>query len=236
LAAIGEDILFNEIIIPNAESGIVLGDRLALEWGIPIIVPPVFESERWRKYNKGWEEKDYMHVWYQVIREMVGHMIMRNGWHCSNGGVQEFVHAVQLLLRLLPELSGSSDDSFPRYVPFDLYQDRFSELEIEFPESPMIITNQNGDDIIIEEGVGLITEAIISLYSRGFKPQKLLVALMHLIGMTQSASRHLEDGKYLSSFTPFSDCVDTDNMKMYWSEALLASKEDEREIYNICLE
>ncbi|PIS05911.1 MAG: hypothetical protein COT80_04040 [Candidatus Buchananbacteria bacterium CG10_big_fil_rev_8_21_14_0_10_33_19] len=235
LVAIDEDILIREIITPNALSGIALGDKLARDWKIPIIVPPVFESERWRKYNRDWEEKDYMHIWYQVIREMVGHMIMRNGWHYSNGGVSEFVHAVQLRLRLLPDLSGSSNNTFPKYLPFDLYLDSFAELEIEFPELPMIITDQYGDIITIEAGVELITTAIINLYNRKFKPQKLLVALMHLMGMIYSVNSHLEDGKYeVAGISAPNNCFNMDNINNYWLKAISISGENDREIYQIC--
>ena len=64
LTVINGDILFNEVIVPNAEGGIALGDRLATEWKIPILVPPVFESKKWRKYNGGWEEKDIYNICY----------------------------------------------------------------------------------------------------------------------------------------------------------------------------
>lgn len=234
LAAISNDILLNEVITPNASSGIALGDNLARAWGMPIIVPPVFESARWRKYNRDWEQKDYMHIWYQVIREMVGHMIMRDGWHYSNGGVSEFVHAVQIRLRLLPDLSGSNNEPFPKYVPFDLYLDRFVNLEIEFPETPMTITDQYRKNIAITDGARLITEAIVDLYFRGFRPQKLLVALMHLMGMAHSINYHLESGKYDDATIFPNECFNMENMSHYWLEALSISHENEREIYEIC--
>jgi len=208
LTVINKDIIFDEIISPNAESGIILGDQLAAQWNIPIIVPAVFEAK-----SHGWTEADYMDIWYQVIKEMVGHTIMRDGWQYSDGGTKEFLYSMEMKYRLKfePQLS----INFPNYVPITL-------PPAKFPTELIIISNQRGEEISLEAGAKMISLAIINLCQRGFMPKDLLAVLLQILGIAQAELQ-------------LYDKVDTTIITKYWREALLTSKETESDIYTHCL-
>lgn len=227
LMAIDNSILFEEIIKPNTSSGIILGDQLAQKWHIPIIVPAVFEAKSQR-----WTQDDYMYVWYQVIKEMVGHTIMRDDWQYSNGGAEEFVHSVEMQFKLL--LTPRISYDLPQYTPVDLFPEKFVGQEIEFPEETMKITDQNGSDVRVEEGFVKITEAVVDLYDRGFKAIKLMSVLMQLVGITHCIDWYLETGKYEASGVSPCYKIDKPLIDHYWQVALLACKEDTREIKLLC--
>ena len=227
LISIDSSILFEEIIKPNTGSGIVLGDQLVQMWKMPIIVPAVFEAKSQR-----WTQDDYMYVWYQVIKEMVGHTIMRDGWQYSNGGAEEFVHSVEMQFKLL--LTPRISYNFPQYTPVDLFPDQFFDQKIEFPEETMIITDQRGLNIRIEDGVSKITEAIEELYQRGFRTTKLLAVLMQLVGITHCVDWYLKAGQYRAY--DISPCyeINKEIVDGHWHKALAVSGEDFNEIRSLC--
>ena len=229
LIAIDNSILFEEIIKPNTSSGIILGDQLAQKWHIPIIVQGVFEAK-----SQIWTQDDYMYVWYQVIKEMVGHTIMRDDWQYSNGGAEEFVHSVEMQFRLL--LAPPVGECFPRYISVDLFPDQFTDKEIEFPEKMMKITDQNGVDVRIEDGVVKISEAIIDLYQRGFRAIKLLALLLQLLGIATCAHHYLKSEEYRNSGLIPSSEIDEGLIINCWTKAMNVSKEDVnfKEILSLC--
>lgn len=227
LLAIDSNLLFKEIISPNTDSGIALGDDLAKKWKFPIIVPAVFEAKSQR-----WTQDDYMYVWYQVIKEMVGHTILRDGWEYSNGGAEEFVHSVEMQFRLLS--TPSTNDDLPQYIPVDLFPDLFSGQKIEFPETVMLITNQRCLDVKVEEGADKISEAVADLHRRGFKTNKLLALLMQLVGITHCINKHWESGEYQNfNFSPAYK-IDRQSVDFSWQKALAVSKADLKEIKSLC--
>ena len=227
LLAIDRSLLFEEIIKPNTDSGIALGDELAKKWKLPIIVPAVFEAKSQR-----WTQDDYMYVWYQVIKEMVGQTILRDGWEYSNGGTEEFINSVEMQFRLLP--TSSADEEFPKYLPVDLFPDLFIGQKIEFPEKIMKITNERGMDVRIEEGVIKISQAVSDLYRRGFRATKLLALLMKLVGLTYCIDSHLKNGEYLKYGLSPAYEIDQLLVDRYWRLALVSSQEIFREIKSFC--
>ena len=227
LLARDRSLLFEEIIKPNTDSGIALGDELAKKWKLPIIVPAVFEAKSQR-----WTQDDYMYVWYQVIREMIGHTILRDGWEYSNGGAEEFVHSVAMQFRLLS--ASSADEKFPIYIPVDLFPNLFIGPKIEFPEKTMKITNERGRDVRVEEGVIKISQAIDDLYHRGFRATKLLALLMQLVGMTYCVNSHLKNKEYQNHGLAPAYEIDQLLVDHYWQLALVSSQESFREIKSFC--
>ncbi len=225
LLAIDGGILFNEIIKPNTTSGIILGDELAKKLNIPIIVPAVFEAKSQR-----WTQDDYMFVWFQVIKEMVGHTILRDGWQYSNGGSEEFVHSVEMQFRLL--LTPRISYDFPQYTPIDLFPNKFADKVIEFPSETMKITAQDGIDMTVEDGVIKITEAIVELYRRGFEAPKLLAVLMQLVGITHCVNWHMERGLYNNAPPPYE--INKKIIDEQWNIALSASGENRVNIKILC--
>lgn len=227
LTAIGSHILFEEIIRPNTGSGIILGDHLAKIWRLPIIVPAVFEAKSQR-----WTQDDYMYIWYQVIKEMVGHTIMRDGWQYGNGCIEEFVHSIETQFRLL--LTSQVADDFPQYVPVDLFPDRFADQKIEFPEETMKITDQRGFGIAIDQGIVQITEAIIDLSRRGFRVKQLLSSLMQLVGLARSVDWYVKSGQYKTYGLNPPYAINLLQINDCWQKAIDISHEDQKEIRSLC--
>ncbi|MDO8669263.1 MAG: hypothetical protein Q7K65_03135 [Candidatus Buchananbacteria bacterium] len=223
LLATGSSLLFEEIIGPNTTSGIILGDKLAQMWRLPIIVPAVFEAKSQR-----WTQDDYMYVWYQVIKEMVGHTIMRDFWQYSNGGAEEFVHSVEMQFKLL--LTPRISYEFPQYTPVDLFPADFADQKIEFPEKTIKITDQNKIDIRVEDGAVKITEAIIDLYQRGFRAIKLLSVLSQLVGITHCVDFHLKTGQYEKQGIHPCYEINKTAVDYYWQLALAVSRENLEEV------
>ena len=223
LLAINSNLLFEEIIAPNINRGIALGDELAMRFNIPIIVPAVFEARSQR-----WTQDDYMYVWYQVIKEMVGHTILSDFWEYSNGGVEEFVHSAEMQFRLLSvPLTGG--DFFP-YVPVDLFPDRFVGQKIEFPEETMKITDERGLAVRIEEGAMKISEAVVNLYRRGFRAVKLLVLLKQLVDIAHCVNWHWQTKQYRDyGLTPHY-LINKKLVDRYWQIALAAAGENRPEL------
>jgi hypothetical protein len=72
---------------------IVLQGLIKYDLKIPIIVPALFCP-----VMKDWEQVQFMYLWYSIIGEQCTEVRFFDDWHYSNGCVQEFTHAKQLLL------------------------------------------------------------------------------------------------------------------------------------------
>src|SRR5262249_32968213 len=62
---------------------------LRTQLACPIIFPPDLTPA----YQE-WEQTHFQALWFEIIAEFCTEMHMCDGWHLSNGGVEEFVHAV----------------------------------------------------------------------------------------------------------------------------------------------
>lgn len=87
------NILYDAIIKPNIEAGTALARLMAAKIDHPVVAPSVFEARKQR-----WSQDEYMAMWLKLIEENVGRIYMSRGWEYSNGGAEEFLHAVQMCL------------------------------------------------------------------------------------------------------------------------------------------
>lgn len=86
-------VLFDQVIRPNIEAGNEVAKVLAAKEDRPVVAPAIFEAKKQR-----WSQDEYMAMWLGMIEENVGAMFMSPGWEYSNGGAEEFLHAIQMAL------------------------------------------------------------------------------------------------------------------------------------------
>ncbi len=92
----GKDALFELVIKPNVAEGIALANSLGRREDLLFVAPSVFEAKKWR-----WSQDAYMSLWYRVIGEMAGKLVVSDGWEYSTGGVEEVMFALFLRWRIL---------------------------------------------------------------------------------------------------------------------------------------
>lgn len=84
---------YERVIRPNIEAGGRLARTIAGKVDHPVVAPSIFDAKRQR-----WGQDEYMALWLRMIEENVRWIYMAPGWEFSNGGVEEFLHAVQMSL------------------------------------------------------------------------------------------------------------------------------------------
>ncbi len=87
------DVLKNDVIGPNIEAGNGLARTIAAKIDHPVVAPAILEARSQR-----WGQDEYMALWLRMIEENVGRVYMAPGWEYSNGGAEEYLHAVQMAL------------------------------------------------------------------------------------------------------------------------------------------
>lgn len=83
--------LFDSIIAPNISAGNAVARSIASRVDRPVVAPAIFEAKKQR-----WSQDEYMAMWLRMIEENVGEMFMSPDWEFSNGGAEEFLHAMQM--------------------------------------------------------------------------------------------------------------------------------------------
>lgn len=162
LSIINPHLFYREVVEPNISRAKRIGNKLSVDFHLPLIVPAVFEAhpERWRT-------EDYMFIWLQVIREIAGQVVLNDGWEYSNGGTEEFVCATEVFYELFP------DNTDGHYRTLKAMSDYYSGI-------PMKITDSIGRSVNLVSGAIAISNAIIDLHVRGFVAKKLFTALAKL--------------------------------------------------------
>lgn len=85
------EMLFDRIIRPNVDAGTAAARAIAARAGHAVVAPAIFEARRQR-----WSQDEYMAMWLRMIEENVGTIYLLDGWEFSNGGAEEFLHAMQM--------------------------------------------------------------------------------------------------------------------------------------------
>lgn len=91
LKTLHPQILYSQILPANLESGNAVARAIAARDDHPVIAPSIFEARKQR-----WSQDEYMAMWLRLIEEHVTRMYMSPGWEFSNGGAEEFLHAITL--------------------------------------------------------------------------------------------------------------------------------------------
>ena len=93
LKAKAPDVLRDTVILPNIVAGTTAARHIATTTKAPVVAPAIFEARGQR-----WTQDEYMALWLRMIEENVGTIYMAPDWEYSNGGAEEYLHAVQMAL------------------------------------------------------------------------------------------------------------------------------------------
>ena len=154
---------------PNINEGIALADKLGKQEDLLFISPSVFEAKRWR-----WTQEAYMSLWYRVIGEMAGKLVVANGWEYSNGGVDEVLFALYLrwrILRMSTFEQGVSLFDLKNFLPNMSSEEIMCELEAMWK---MRVFDADGNEIRLDYILSKCADAIYYLRDRGLPYNTLL--------------------------------------------------------------
>jgi len=167
--------LYNEIIKPNIENGIKFADSLKEQIGLPPLAPSVFEAKK-----QSWSQKEYMFMWFRVIEERAEEMHMMDGWEYSNGGVQEFTRAMEMQLGFINPSNGM--EHFPQGLNLEEEYNRIQKIKVY---------SQSKNEIRLDDGFFMVSDAIKDLDKRGFEYDNLFTSLHKLISVAGSFYQYL---------------------------------------------
>lgn len=169
VAKCGKDALWERVMQPNISEGIAFADNLGRRENLLFIAPSVFEAKKWR-----WTQEAYMSLWYRVIGEMAGKMVMMDGWEYSKGGVDEVLFALYLqwhLFRRSNFKEGSRHFNLKNFLPGMSPGEILQELEGMWA---MRIFDSKGNEIRLDCALKLCADAIYDLRQKGLPYDTLL--------------------------------------------------------------
>lgn len=169
IAKCGKNVLWERVIQLNIAEGIALADTLGKREDLLFIAPSVFEAKRWR-----WTQDAYMSLWYRVIGEMAGKLVVMDGWEYSNGGVDEVLFALYLrwrVFRMSNLKDGVQQFNLKNFLPNMSREDLLRELEAMWK---MQIFDADGDEIHLDVALMKCTNAIYELRDRNLPYNTLL--------------------------------------------------------------
>jgi hypothetical protein len=106
------EVLRDDVILPNVAAGNELAREVAAKIDHPVVAPAIFEARKQR-----WGQDEYMALWLKMIEENVGRIYMAPGWEFSNGGAEEYLHAVQMALGFRGRHDITPLDAESRVIP-----------------------------------------------------------------------------------------------------------------------
>jgi hypothetical protein len=156
-----KSVLLDRAISTNFNRGLAFSERLIEHRRHPILFPANFEPA-----HQEWEQPHFQALWLEIISEMCTSLHLGDGWHLSNGCVEEYVHVMQLRLGL-PDHShllfyntkGHEADERERMRNIKVYQ---GDSDREFP---------------IEHGLSVIETAVTWLKRNNFAFERMETAL-----------------------------------------------------------
>jgi len=159
------DALYDEVIKPNVDAGIALADRIGERDELLYIAPSVFEAKRF-----GWTDNEYMAMWYRVIEELAGRIVMSPGWEFSNGGTEELVRGFEMVAGLINPTNGRME-----YFPGD------SDFDTEYRalKRVQLLTSEN-EAIGLADAIAILADSILYLRERGFAYDRLFLGTQRL--------------------------------------------------------
>lgn len=130
--------------------------------------------------HQEWEQDHFQALWLSIIAEMCTEVHMSKGWEFSNGGVEEFVHVVQLKLGI------------PRHSHLVFYNTKEDETQARERMKNIALYDHNNQPLLVGRGVELIETALESISARGFTASRLENSL----SLLQDTKRLLDEGFY----------------------------------------
>lgn len=148
--------LMRECITHNYHTGWKLVESLKRQATYPILYPADLVPARQK-----WTDAHFQALWLSIIGEMVTEVHMTEGWNFSNGGCEEFVHALQLKLGI------------PEHKTIAFWNTQEGEERGRARMRKIMIYDHRGDPLTLEQGRFEITSARDWIVSRGFAADRL---------------------------------------------------------------
>lgn len=168
-AKCGKGALWERVMQPNIVEGVALADRLGRREDLLFIAPSVFEAKKWR-----WTQEAYMSLWYRVIGEMAGKLVVKDGWEYSNGGVDEVLFAFYLGWRVFNATTlkkGAGHFNLQNFLPGMTQEEIWVELEAMWK---MRVFDERGKEIRLADALKMCVDAIFDLKQRDLPHEQLL--------------------------------------------------------------
>jgi len=83
--------LWEEVVLPNIESGRDLAQKIHREKGQALVVPGIFDAS-----GLHWGRNEYMVLWLRLISERMKKIYLADGWEYASGGAAEFVRGAMI--------------------------------------------------------------------------------------------------------------------------------------------
>ena len=123
--------------------------------------------------HQEWEQAHFQALWLSIIAEKCTEMHMCEGWEYSNGGSEEFVHAMQLKLGI------------PRHRDLAFWNTKEGEAAGRERMRNIKIFNHEGTELTLDYGIRAIERSLAWIKENGFEAKKLELSL-ELLRWTES--------------------------------------------------
>jgi len=157
------DTLLTEAIYHNYLLGLHFEEELKERVSFPILYPadlvPVHQE---------WEQAHFQALWLSIIAEKCTELHMCEDWEYSNGGSEEFVHAMQLKLGI------------PRHRDLAFWNTKEGEAASRERMRNIKIFNHEGTELTLDYGIRAIERSLAWIKEKGFEAKKLEVSLQLL--------------------------------------------------------
>lgn len=170
--ALSESEIKNRVISHNYNLGINLIDEIIKTRKCAVLYP----ADLFPAHNK-WDQAHFQALWLSIIAEKCTELHMCEGWEFSNGGVEEFTHAMQLRLGI------------PRHDQLVFWNTKESEAAARERMKSIQVFDHLGVPITLEKGIESISGALAWLDNNNFVSEKIITCKQLLVN-TQKMLEH----------------------------------------------
>lgn len=173
---LGPKALWELVIRPNIEEGIVFADSLGQRHHLLFIAPSVFEAKKWR-----WSQDAYISLWYRVIGELAGKHYVMDGWQYSVGGVKEVLFSMFMqwgVIRPFTAKVAHEEFGLQNFHPGLLCEQLCAEYEGMLK---IRVYDHEDREIDLPRAMEMVSDAILDLAARGFSFEDLRVPATQFI-------------------------------------------------------
>jgi hypothetical protein len=167
--------LINRAIHENYLMGWGFIESLTNRLDCPVIYPADLVPA-----HQEWEQVHFQALWLSIIAEKCTQLHMADGWEFSNGGCEEFTHAMQLRLGL---------PSHDRLIFFNTKEKESAERA---RMQSIAIYDHLGNPLTIEAGIEQIKASLSWIVGRHFTAPKIA----HCLSLLKATQLRLEAGFY----------------------------------------
>lgn len=143
--------LIERAIEHNYKTGWELVKDLEKRSGCPILYPADLTP-----IHQEWEQSHFQALWLSIIAEKCTELHMSEGWEYSNGGSEEFTHAMQLRLGI------------PKHKDLVFFNTKENEESERERMRNIKVYDHRGNPLSLDDGIFLIEESLSWLRDNDF--------------------------------------------------------------------